>query len=358
VAFLELRHVAKSFGSTRVLDDLNLCIEQGECVCLLGPSGCGKSTTLNIIAGFIKPDGGEVLLRGVDQLSLPPHRRDNAMVFQNYALFPHLTVRQNVAFGLEVKKVPRDEASRRVAETLDLVQLGNLADRYPKQLSGGQQQRVALARAVIVRPSLLLLDEPLSNLDARLRRSMQDELRAIQRATGITTLFVTHDQEEALTIADRIAVLDAGRLMQIGCPQEIYQRPASLFVASFIGDVNVLPCRVASIAGGVAELEYAGRRLFCTNFSGISPNDRVNLLVRPEVIRLKAAPQGSDNVLPVTLVTSSYLGVGNRIVVRAQDRDLQLWSDPVASKDCLSCKEDLHALWGREEGWIVRHDGD
>jgi putative spermidine/putrescine transport system ATP-binding protein len=249
MARLELDRLVKRYGRTAeaaAVQDLSLEVNDGELVCLLGPSGCGKTTTLRMIGGFLKPDSGDVRIDGQSIVNQPPERRPTAMVFQRYALWPHMSVFDNVAFGLQVRHRPRDEARRRVEATLELVGLPGLSQRYPGQLSGGQQQRVALARALVLEPRILLLDEPLSNLDAQLRIHMRSELTAIQRRVGITTVFVTHDQEEAMSIADRIAVMNMGVLEQMAGPEELYARPASLFVASFIGTMNRLEGSVDS----------------------------------------------------------------------------------------------------------------
>ncbi len=248
MARLQLDHLAKQYGrgGEPAVQDLSLEVNDGEFVCLLGPSGCGKTTTLRMIGGFLKPDSGDVRIDGVSILNQPPERRPTAMVFQRYALWPHMSVWDNIAFGLQVRRRPRSEISSRVTATLELVGLPAMGARYPGQLSGGQQQRVALARALILEPRILLLDEPLSNLDAQLRVHMRTELTTIQRRVGITTVFVTHDQEEAMSIADRIAVMNAGILEQMDTPQEIYARPATLFVATFIGTMNRLDASVDS----------------------------------------------------------------------------------------------------------------
>ena len=248
MARLQLDHLLKQYGrgGEPAVRELSLEVADGQFVCLLGPSGCGKTTTLRIIGGFLKPSGGDVRIDGVSILNQPPERRPTAMVFQKYALWPHMTVWNNIAFGLQVRRRPRDEIARRVDSALELVGLPALGQRYPAQLSGGQQQRVALARALVLEPRILLLDEPLSNLDAQLRIHMRSELTAIQRRVGITTVFVTHDQEEAMSIADRIAVMNAGVLEQMDSAQEIYARPATLFVATFIGTMNRLEATVDS----------------------------------------------------------------------------------------------------------------
>jgi len=258
VAFLELENLNKEFGTHRAVDGLTLAVEKGEFVSLLGPSGCGKTTTLQMIAGFVEPSGGAIRLEGRDLLAVKPARRGLGIVFQSYALFPHMTVAENVSFGLEMQGVARAERGKRVGETLELVGLGAFAERHPRQLSGGQQQRVALARALVIRPRILLLDEPLSNLDAKLREEMQIELRQIQRGVGTTTILVTHDQAEAMALSDRIVVMNKGRVEQIGPPHEAYERPATPFVANFLGKTNLMngasvrPERVSFATSGLA----------------------------------------------------------------------------------------------------------
>ena len=237
---IEIAGVNLSYGSTHVLKNVDLAVRPGEFFAFLGPSGCGKTTLLRLIAGFAQAQTGQVLLDGQDVAPLPPWKRDVGMVFQSYALWPHMTVAKNVAFGLEERRLPRAEIDRRVAEALDLVGLSDYAGRRPAQLSGGQQQRVAVARTIAIEPKVLLLDEPLSNLDAKMRVSVRRELRALQQRLGLTTIFVTHDQEEANTICDRIAVMDAGTIRQVGTPMELYESPANLFVASFLGSANIL----------------------------------------------------------------------------------------------------------------------
>src|SRR3954452_16865040 len=238
--FLALQGLTKRFGDAAAVDDLSLTVEQGEFVSLLGPSGCGKTTTLQMIAGFVEASGGSVTLDGRDLLAMKPAERGLGLVFQSYALFPHMTAAQNVAFGLEMRRVPTAERASRVKEALALVGLAQLADRYPRRMSGGQQQRVALARALVIRPRILLLDEPLSNLDAKLREEMQIELRQIQRTVGTTTILVTHDQAEAMALSDRVVVMNAGRVEQVARPHEAYERPATAFVAAFLGKTNRL----------------------------------------------------------------------------------------------------------------------
>jgi putative spermidine/putrescine transport system ATP-binding protein len=255
MSFLVLERLSKRYGDQVAVDALSLAVDKGEFVSLLGPSGCGKTTTLQMIAGFVEPTSGAIRLDGSDLLKLKPSRRGLGIVFQSYALFPHMTVTENVAFGLEMQGVAKADRARRVAETLELVGLAQFAARFPRKLSGGQQQRVALARALVIRPRVLLLDEPLSNLDAKLREEMQIELRAIQRTVGTTTILVTHDQAEAMALSDRVVVMNHGRVEQIARPHEAYERPASLFVAGFLGKTNLIEARV--VEGGTVEIGAA-----------------------------------------------------------------------------------------------------
>ncbi|WP_083854556.1 ABC transporter ATP-binding protein, partial [Teichococcus cervicalis] len=241
---LVLEALNKRYGASTAVERVDLEVRQGEMVALLGPSGCGKTTTLRMVAGFIEPSAGRILIGGQDVTSRPAHARDTGMVFQSYALFPHMSVAQNVAFGLEMRKIGRAERDSRVAEALRLVRLDHLAERMPRQLSGGQQQRVALARALVVNPAVFLLDEPLSNLDAKLRGEVRMEIRALQQRLGLTTLIVTHDQEEALTMADRLVVMDRGRVRQVGTAEELYEQPADPFVAGFVGRCNLVEGRL------------------------------------------------------------------------------------------------------------------
>jgi len=283
--------VEKSYdGRTLAVRDLTLDVAQGEFLTLLGPSGSGKTTTLNMLAGFERPTRGEILLAGRPVDRLPPYERNIGMVFQNYALFPHRTVAENVAFGLLMRRRPRAQIGERVERMLDLVRLPGLGHRYPRQLSGGQQQRVALARALAIEPSLLLLDEPLSNLDLKLREEMRLELRAIQSQLGITTVFVTHDQEEALVMADRIAVMRAGRLEQMGTSEEVYRDPANRFVAGFLGESNFIPARVERVETGIIVARGPrGTVLRGRSRDTVQVGEAVTLVVRPERMRIAAA---------------------------------------------------------------------
>jgi spermidine/putrescine ABC transporter ATP-binding subunit len=284
---VELEGVTKRFGKITALDDVSLLIRRGELITLLGPSGCGKTTLLNLVAGFLMPDSGEIAVDGQRITDVPAYRREIGIMFQNYALFPHMNVAANVGYGLRMRRVAKGEIARRVADALALIKLAGLEDRKPRQLSGGQQQRVALARALVIRPKVLLLDEPFSALDRNLRASMQVELKEIQRKLGVTTIFVTHDQSEALSLSDRIAVVAEGRIRQLGTPDEIYRRPVDRFVASFVGDVNVLRARLERIDAAVATVALGAARVTAPSrtLQGAAIGSMVDLFVRPEELR-------------------------------------------------------------------------
>jgi putative spermidine/putrescine transport system ATP-binding protein len=287
-AAVRFNAVSKRFGEVTALNDVSLAIKPGEFMTLLGPSGCGKTTLLNLVAGFLGPDSGEILIAGELMNDVPTYQREIGMMFQNYALFPHMSVASNVAYGLKVRRIPKSERDRRVREALALVRLTGLEDRTPRQLSGGQQQRVALARALVINPAVLLLDEPFSALDKNLRVSMQVELREIQRKLNVTTIFVTHDQSEALSLSDRVAVMSEGRIRQLGTPQEIYRQPCDRFVASFVGDTNVLRGRLDRIEGesAVIALGEARVRVPCGPLRDVAVSAPVDLFVRPEHLRI------------------------------------------------------------------------
>ncbi|MEX6508647.1 ABC transporter ATP-binding protein [Jiella sp. M17.18] len=282
---------SKRFGRTMAVRDLSLAIPRGAFFALLGPSGCGKTTTLRMIAGFETPTSGNIFIRGENVTRVAPYRRSFGMVFQNYALFPHMSVAENVAFGLKMRHISRSEREERVREALAIVQLNQMADRYPKQLSGGQQQRVALARAIVIKPAVLLLDEPLGALDKLLREEMQVELRSLQKSLGITTVFVTHDQEEALAMADQVAVMRAGEIEQIDAPGAIYERPATEFVASFLGASNFFDGEIQSVSGDRVRIDIGGSVIELPAV-GVPRSGRVKLAIRPEKIKLAPAGQG------------------------------------------------------------------
>ena len=302
---VRLSHLTKSFGAGPVVDALSLTIAHGEFVSLLGPSGCGKTTTLRMIAGFEAADSGVIAFDGADVGRLPAEKRDIGMVFQNYALFPHMTVGQNLAFGLEMRKIPAAEIRARSARVLEMVQLGAMADRYPSQLSGGQQQRVALARALVIEPRILLLDEPLANLDAKLREEMRVFIRDIQRRVGITTVYVTHDQAEALSMSDRVVVMFGGRIAQVGAPADIYDRPASRQVAGFVGQVNVVEGRVESVAGEGGTVRLPFGEVAAPALRGRAPGDAIALALRPEAVALAPADAAG---WPARVVSRHYGG--------------------------------------------------
>ncbi|MFM7756429.1 MAG: ABC transporter ATP-binding protein [Actinomycetota bacterium] len=304
MSHLSFTEVAKNFGTTVALESFSLDVHEGELVSLLGPSGCGKTTALRIAAGFERGDRGRIHLGGEDLGPLPAHKRNMGMVFQTYSLFPNMTVAQNIEFGLRTRKLDAVQRHTRCAEVLDLVQLSSLANRYPHQLSGGQQQRVALARALAVRPDVLLLDEPLSALDAKVRETLRDEIRSLQTELGITTLFVTHDQEEALAISDRVAVMSEGRIEQIGTPVDVYRNPRNVFVARFIGTMNELTGR--SLGRGSVDL--CGEIL--TLKHSVAAGEPVRVLVRPEDVRL------GDMGLEGTVVRTIFRGAMSQVVVR------------------------------------------
>jgi iron(III) transport system ATP-binding protein len=319
VASVELRGLTKRYGDLAVVDDVSLTIEHGRLVCLLGPSGCGKTTTLRLIAGFIEPSAGEI--RVAERLvssparTVPPERRNMSMIFQSYALWPHMTVAENVAYGLKLRKLDREAIKHKLAAILATTHLDALADRYPGELSGGQQQRVALARALIVEPETLLLDEPLSNLDANLREEMRFEVRRLHDEYRYTTVYVTHDQSEAMTTADVIAVMNAGRIEQAGSPEDIYERPRSEFVARFIGASNVIEGEVLD----ESHLACAGATLRCSG-GKFARNGKGAVAIRQHVVRLWVTkPDNMENVMPGTVMRQVFLGASRDYLVAAAD---------------------------------------
>jgi iron(III) transport system ATP-binding protein len=319
MASVELRNLTKRYGALAVVDDVSLSIEHGKLVCLLGPSGCGKTTTLRLLAGFVEPSAGEI--RVGDRLisspanTVPPERRNMSMIFQSYALWPHMTVAENIIYGLKLRKMSRDVIGEKLAVILATTKLASLADRYPDELSGGQQQRVALARALIVDPETLLLDEPLSNLDANLREEMRFEVRRLHDTYRYTTVYVTHDQSEAMTTADVICVMNGGRIEQSGSPEEIYDRPRSEFVARFIGSSNVVKGK------GLSEgrVELAGQALRCTG-EPVVAGEQTAVSIRPHGITLSATlPQQAENVMTATVIRQVFLGDSRDYLVELKD---------------------------------------
>jgi putative spermidine/putrescine transport system ATP-binding protein len=320
MAYLELRELRRSFGPVVALNGINVLLEQGEFLSLLGPSGCGKTTALRLVAGFDRPDSGSIVVDGKDITRVSPNRRDMGMVFQAYSLFPNMTAEQNVEFGLRIRKDKRAARRKRVRELLELVGLGHAGRRYPHQLSGGMQQRVALARALAIEPRVLLLDEPLSALDAKVRVQLREEIRRIQTQLGITTLYVTHDQEEALSISDHVAVMWSGRIEQMGTPAEMYSAPATPFVAEFIGTMNRLAAAV--VDGGTGEIEHAGTRLTVDAARGRANGERVLVLVRPELLELEPSTNGGgENTLAGEVITHTFLGSVTRLKIYGQETE-------------------------------------
>jgi spermidine/putrescine ABC transporter ATP-binding subunit len=335
---VQLDGVTKRFGRTTALDAVSLLVRRGELMTLLGPSGCGKTTLLNLVAGFLMPASGEIAIDGLRVTDVPPYRRESGIMFQQYALFPHMSVAANVGYGLKMRRIAKSEIARRVDEALALIKLEGLEDRKPRQLSGGQQQRVALARALVIRPKVLLLDEPFSALDRNLRASMQVEIKEIQRKLGVTTIFVTHDQSEALSLSDRIAVLAEGRIRQLGTPNEIYCRPVDRFVASFVGDVNVLHARLEHIDGTAALLALGPVRVSvpALMLQGAAAGTMVDLFVRPEELRV--AEEGAAVAVHGIVAAQNYQGghvdlyvdvpeaASGRVLVRVPGREgMSLW---------------------------------
>ncbi len=326
---VRLDHITKQFGVTRALDDVNLTVNAGELFFLLGPSGCGKSTLLRLIAGLHGPTSGRVLFNDRDVTGLGTDKRHAVMCFQSYALWPHMTVRQNVNFGLDVRHVPPAERDLRVDEVLHLVQMDTRADRKPNQLSGGQQQRVALARALAVRPDCLLLDEPLSNLDAALRLEMRTEIRRICKTAGFTTIYVTHDQKEALSVADRIAVLKDGRVAQVGTPADLYHRPGSAFVAAFIGQTNLIPGTVTGRENGTLRIDTPAGPVVAAATADTPAADRVTLSIRPETMRVaRDGTAAAANRFAGATVETIFLGEASEHVIDVSGQRLKVISTP------------------------------
>ncbi len=321
---IELRDVSKSINDHSILSDLNLEVRNGEFLTLLGPSGCGKTTLLRLISGFEDPTTGTIFINGKDVNGLPPHLRHVHTVFQSYALFPHMTVFENVAFGLRCQKLPKDEINQRVAEVLKTVKLEKYAKRKPDQLSGGQQQRVAIARAVVNRPLVLLLDEPLSSLDYRLRKTMQIELKQLQRKLGITFIFVTHDQEEALSMSDRVVVMHEGCIEQIGTPRQVYEAPQNLTVAQFIGEANIFDSEIVAVDGNQLTVNIQGKHRTIKSPRSFAVNQKVHILVRPEDLRVwdHAEVENSNNMYPGVVEEVIYKGTTVDLMVRLANGQL------------------------------------
>lgn len=352
---VEILDVTKRYGVVTAADQVTLTVEDGEFFALLGPSGSGKTTILRLIAGFIEPDTGNIRIGGLDMSGVPPEKRDIGVVFQNYALFPHLTAWENVAFGLTVRRLPKREVHKRVEEALELVELQGLGDRYPRQLSGGQQQRVALARALVVKPRVLLLDEPLGALDKKLRTQMQVELRQLQQSLKITTIFVTHDQEEALTLADRIAVMDKGRICQIGQPELVYERPNTLFVSNFLGQSNVFAGRLVSIQNQMGMMKTDdGIQLYSSWLRKKRVGEDVILVVRPEKVKIATTPPASLNVIPARIVHRVYLGTSTTYLMQPeQGEQITAFVQNEQSQPAYEVGQKVYAYWDPENCFLL-----
>ena len=359
---VELLGVTKLFGTAPAVNDLTLKVERGTFFSLLGPSGCGKTTTLRLIAGFEQPTRGQVIIGGNDVAGLPPYRRDVNTVFQHYALFPHMSVADNIAYGLRQRRIPRSEIQQRVAEALQMVRLPGAGSRRPSQLSGGQQQRVALARALVNRPTVLLLDEPLSALDLKLRKEMQSELKALQQSVGITFIYVTHDQDEAITLSDRMVVMNAGRLEQEGTPEEIYERPQTRFVADFIGLTNFLEGTVRESAVGAASradrrqvvLDTPVGAVICAGWQpDVRAGERVTLTLRPEKIQLLPGQDLAGvgcNAIPGVVTQATFLGPQNEYRVRVGDHNGVGGRELSVRQQNISTITTVNALDGQDRG--------
>jgi putative spermidine/putrescine transport system ATP-binding protein len=342
MSHLELTHIRKSFGNSVAVEDFNLSVEQGEFVSFLGPSGCGKTTTLRMVAGFEIPTSGMIALNNRDLTTTPPNKRNVGMVFQSYALFPNMTVAQNVGYGLKIAGKPKDEVETRVIEMLGLIQMSEFIARYPYQLSGGQQQRVALARALAIRPEVLLLDEPLSALDAKIRLGLRQEIRRIQQQLGITTIYVTHDQEEALSLSDRIVVMSRGKMEQVGTPFEIYNFPKTQFVANFVGSLNNADAEVIDPANGILAMDGVHFKTAEEDFAKRRKGDKVKISVRPERFSFAAEPM-KDNVVDCTVENITFLGSVVRIQIKIGNTkfNMDTFNNPFLELPAIGAKEQV-----------------
>ena len=361
---VELSNLTKRFRDVTAVNDVNLSIKEGELLTLLGPSGCGKTTTLRMIAGFETPSEGTVRIAGETVTDVPAYNRDTGMVFQQYALFPHMTVADNIAFGLEMEGVPDAEISDRVRDALEMVRLEGLGERYPKELSGGQQQRVALARALVIEPSVLLLDEPLSNLDKKLREEMRLEILRLHRELDVTMVYVTHNQEEALTMSDRMAVMNDGEIHQVGTPREVYRRPSDAFVADFIGNANLLAGEVTAehADGYTVDLDAGPEVTVDTASSGVTSvatGDRVTLLFRPE--RFRVHPAGTDvaaaNVVPGSVEEATFLGSRMDYFVTVGDERLHVVQQNLEDGETFGAGDDVILGFTVDSPFLIPGDG-
>ncbi|MDM5306482.1 ABC transporter ATP-binding protein [Peribacillus frigoritolerans] len=337
---VEIKGAFKQFGANVVLNGIDLEVKQGELLTLLGPSGCGKSTTLNLIAGFLDPDRGEVHIKGNNVTKVPPYKRDLGMVFQTYSLFPHMTVYENLSFGLKLRKIGKAEQKKKISKALELVKMSGLENRYPRELSGGQRQRVAISRALVVEPELLLLDEPLSNLDAKLRHELRAEIKRLQKEIGVTTIFVTHDQEEALSMSDRVVVMNAGKIEQISTPTEIYNHPKTEFVFQFIGKSNCFEGNVSAVDKRKvavkigSDITHVDTNNVMGNESDLKTGDEVKLYIRPEKLQIVSLDEKSSSPLDfhrAKISQMNYLGTSWEINVLLQGKSIQVLTSAIDS---------------------------
>lgn len=357
---VEVRNLSKEFGSLRAVDDVSFEIKEGEFFSLLGPSGCGKSTTLRMLAGFEQPTEGGVYIDGGKVNEVPPYNRDVGMVFQSYALFPHKTVGENVGFGLKMDGVPVEERKERVAEILDLVGLPGTEERSPKDLSGGQQQRVALARALVIEPEVLLLDEPLSNLDLKLRKEMQFELKRIQQELGITTIYVTHDQEEALSMSDKILVLNDGRAEQLGSPTDVYNRPTNRFVASFMGESNILDAELTEVTDDAVSVQLAAANQPSVSVDRdtiqrdeILENDDVSFSLRAEDLKILTPESANGASIAGTVKTKTFQGKATTFLVDVGDEEIQVEDGGSETQQCFDVGDSVRISWDENDCLIL-----
>jgi len=353
MSYLSISHVSKQYGNAVVVDNFNLDVEKGEFVSFLGPSGCGKTTTLRMVAGFEIPTTGKITVGGDDITNKAPNQRNVGMIFQAYALFPNMTVAQNIGFGLTVRKMPADEIKQRVDEMISLINLEKHANKYPYQLSGGQQQRVSLARALAIRPEVLLLDEPLSALDAKIRVSLRAEIRAIQKRLGITAIFVTHDQEEALSISDRIVVMNVGVMEQVGTPFEIYNFPKTQFVANFVGSLNNAEAEVVDPAGSILSMDGVHFKTADAEMATRRKGDKVRISIRPERFSFAAEPM-KDNVVDSTIENITFLGAVVRIQVKIGNTkfNMDTFNNPFLELPSIGAKEKV--MFSKEAVLVLR----
>lgn len=355
MSFVEFNNVSKKFGSTVAVEALDLVIERGEFFSLLGPSGCGKSTTLRMLAGFVAPSTGRIQVHGRDITDLPPEARDIGIVFQNYAIFPHMSVFDNIAFGLVERRVDKAEIRRQVEAALEQVGMAGFGERYERELSGGQKQRVALARVLVIQPEILLLDEPLSALDRKMREEMKIWIKNIQKSIGITTIYVTHDQSEALTMSDRVAVMDQGQVLQVGSPVEIYEQPASRFIADFIGESNLLDARVAAVNATGCEIDLGEAIVAArtSHGSALKTGDGVGLMIRPETIRLHAVEGGESPKLRGRIIDEIYQGSLRRYRVEAGAHQIIVEVPNRPDLDRLGTGDQVALYWNVESAVVV-----